>query len=317
MTSTLPGARPAPDQGEAGAGATSGAGSGANLVMLQEATALTLRSPHHLQFGTVPGQSLVLGVPDGVAASQVMLVLREAMRPVQTADLVARLGYCGLTVEHAAGIIADLENAGLLRRLPTPSAEVTVTGTAVLSAAVLRNLLRSGVSATSVTPGSPAFGRLGPGSPVVLAGHLFPPQDVTHRLMAQGVPHLPCGVVDGTVAVGPLVRPGDTPCLVCIDTQLLAQDPDWRHIRAQSAGGGTGATTSTTELAGALTAGILRDALGSGVPLHERTPDGLGARRFLDPVTLDVTRHRMVSVPGCRGCAAYSNVHQRPQRTQR
>lgn len=307
MTSSHPGAHPGAVAG-AGNGPENGPGTArADRVMLREATALILRSPHHLQFGTVPGHSLVLGVPPAVSASQVMLVLREAMRPVCPAELAARLGHCGLSGEHAEGIITDLQNADLLRRLPTTSTTVQVTGTATLAGAVLHNLSRYGIRASPVTPGAPAFGRLGPDSLVVLAGHLFPPQDVTHRLMVQAVPHLPCGVIDGGVVIGPLVLPGDTACLECIDTQLLARDPDWRHIRAQSAGGGTG-STPMTDLTASLTAGVLRTALGTG------RWDGLRDRRILDPVTLETTRQRVSAVPGCRDCgtAGTAGARDRP-----
>lgn len=276
---------------------------GASVVMLRDATSLILRSPRHLQFGTVPSHSLVLAVPDGVSANQVMLVLREARRPVESADLATRLGHCGFSPEHADGILDDLRTAGLLRPVPpTGAATVHVTGTTGMSGALLQELMRCGVTAAPVTPGAPAFGRLSGRSLVVLAGQLFPPQDVTHRLMEQGVPHLPCGVLDGQVVIGPLVQPGTTPCLTCIDTQMLAEDPEWRLVRAQAPVGEGRTASSMTGLAATVFAGIVRDILG------ERTTGGPAAvpavRRFLDPVSLDVTEMRPVQVPGCPSCQA-------------
>ncbi|MEJ6549472.1 TOMM precursor leader peptide-binding protein [Corynebacterium sp. USCH3] len=274
------------------------------MVMLREATSLILRSPHHLQFGTLPGRSLVLEMPAGVSANQVMLVVRESMRPVGSGELAERLGHCGFTHEHAAGVVADLMTAGLLRTVPASDSPVYVTGPSATTGTVLQDLLRRGVTAATVTPGAPAFGRLTPSSLVVLAGQLFPPQDVTHRLMRQGVPHLPCGVVDGQVVVGPLVRPGDTACLTCLDTMLLGEDPDWRLIRAQSPGGSGPTGSGMTGVASAVIAGIVRDALGSGRPLSEWTPDGLDVRRFLDPVRLTCTDTPVARLPGCPSCRA-------------
>ncbi|MCJ7858049.1 TOMM precursor leader peptide-binding protein [Corynebacterium kalidii] len=285
---------------------------GGNMVMLRDATSLILRSPHHLQFGTLPGHSLVLTMPTGVSANQVMLVLRESMRPVAATELVDRLGHCGFSAEHAAGVLADLVSAGLLRPVPHTATSVHVTGPAAMSTALLRDLLRRGVTAATVTPGAPAFGRLGPESLVVLAGQLFPPQDVTRRLMAQGVPHLPCGVVDGRVVVGPLVLPGTTPCLTCLDTQLLSEDPEWRLIRAQSPGNVGRPGPGLTDLASSVVAEVVRDALGAGTPTDARHLDGLVDRRFLDPVTLDTSRVTPLALRGCPSCRAAPVRHTAP-----
>jgi bacteriocin biosynthesis cyclodehydratase domain-containing protein len=40
-------------------------------------------------------------------------------------------------------------------------------------------------------------------------------------------------VRDGTVVVGPLVRPGHSACLHCLDLHRCDLDPDWRAIAAQ------------------------------------------------------------------------------------
>lgn len=277
---------------------------GDNMVILRDATSLILRSPHHLQFGTLPEHSLVLAMPPGVSANQVMLVLRETMRPVAADELVTRLGHCGFTAEHAAGVVDDLKAAGLLRPVPATGSTVHVTGPSAMASTVLQDLMRRGVTAAAVTPGAPAFGRLGPSSLVVLAGQLFPPQDVSHRLMAQGVPHLPCGVIDGRVSVGPLVRPGETPCLTCLDTQLLGEDPEWRLIRAQSPGSVGRPGSGMTEVASAIVADIVRNAVGRGGPLSDWTPEGLDERRFFDPVELATSRMLPVRLPGCPSCRA-------------
>ena len=289
------------------------------LVMLRESTVLALRTPRHLQFGALPGQSLVLEMPPGVSAAQVMLVLREAHRPVDTGDLATGLGHCGIAAEHAAGILADLVTAGILRPLPAQQVTVRVTGSATMSAAVLQHLRRSGVDAVPVTPGSPSFGGLTAETPVVLAGQLFPPEDVTRRLMENAVPHLPCGVDDGRVVVGPLVLPGTTACLSCIDTRLLSVDPEWRFLRAQSGGVPAGnSTTPLAEMTAALTASLLKDALGDGSPgspgsldspgslSHGRQghPGPLASRWFLDPAGMDLSQDTPVRVPGCRSCGA-------------
>ena len=45
--------------------------------------------------------------------------------------------------------------------------------------------------------------------------------------------HLAVSVRDGTVVVGPLVRPGASPCLNCLDLHRNDRDPDWKAVAAQ------------------------------------------------------------------------------------
>lgn len=48
--------------------------------------------------------------------------------------------------------------------------------------------------------------------------------------------HLLVGLRDGTPVVGPLVRPGSTPCLNCLDLHRQDRDPAWPELAAQLAG---------------------------------------------------------------------------------
>ncbi|MGY0230549.1 TOMM precursor leader peptide-binding protein [Longispora urticae] len=80
--------------------------------------------------------------------------------------------------------------------------------------------------------------RIGPGAPslVIHVGHLDRPA----RLVALGharqrTPHLLVTVRDGHIAVGPLIRPGHTACLSCLDGYRTARDPRWPLLAAQLA----------------------------------------------------------------------------------
>ncbi|MGH3430342.1 MAG: hypothetical protein ACRDQZ_22700, partial [Mycobacteriales bacterium] len=50
-----------------------------------------------------------------------------------------------------------------------------------------------------------------------------------------GVPHLPVLLRDGTVIVGPLVIPGRTTCLNCLDLHRGDRDPEWPVLASQLA----------------------------------------------------------------------------------
>ena len=48
-----------------------------------------------------------------------------------------------------------------------------------------------------------------------------------------GIPHLPLQVLDATAWVGPLVLPGRTACLRCVDAHRRDRDPAWPSVAAQ------------------------------------------------------------------------------------
>jgi bacteriocin biosynthesis cyclodehydratase domain-containing protein len=91
--------------------------------------------------------------------------------------------------------------------------------------------------------GGPARDRRGrgPGAPLpdlaILVG--FPGgagSDLPGALMRSGVAHLAVRAEEAIGVVGPLVRPGETACLRCLDLTRAGLDPAWPLILAQLAG---------------------------------------------------------------------------------
>jgi bacteriocin biosynthesis cyclodehydratase domain-containing protein len=68
---------------------------------------------------------------------------------------------------------------------------------------------------------------------VVLAPSGREPLDTLTPLLAPGCPHLVAEVRDGVGVVGPLVVPGSTACLRCLDLTRTDLDPDWPALAAQ------------------------------------------------------------------------------------
>lgn len=296
-------------------GGTGGAGGRsrppAEVVRLREATDLILRPGGHLQFGVVPDHSLVLPVPPGVPVSEVLQAVREVRRPVDRSFLTLILSHCGIPEVHARGIVTELEQTGLLRRSPAPH-PVYATGPEPYTRPLLHALRRRGIAVTRIAPSSNAFAHLGEESLVLLTGQLFPPADLSFQLMEQRVPHLTWGMVDGRVAAGPLVIPGRTPCLSCLDAVHLAADSRWRMVRAQATAGGAPADAPTLEIAAGLAAGMIRALLLDLQKAQDRKvagpddgtlPDLCGRRRYLDPVTLESTATEVTQRPDCAACA--------------
>jgi hypothetical protein len=68
---------------------------------------------------------------------------------------------------------------------------------------------------------------------VVLARACADPLDHARDLVLDRVPHLAVEVRDTTGVVGPLVLPGRTPCLRCLDLTRGDLDPAWPALAAQ------------------------------------------------------------------------------------
>lgn len=67
----------------------------------------------------------------------------------------------------------------------------------------------------------------------VLVGFAAPTALTALSYGSRRLAHLAVTIRDGTVVVGPLVRPGRTPCLNCLDLHRLDRDPAWRVLAAQ------------------------------------------------------------------------------------
>lgn len=84
---------------------------------------------------------------------------------------------------------------------------------------------RAAPEANTRTPGSGRVPDL-----IVLAGAA--PSKAIQRALRR-VAHLPISLRDGTAVVGPLVIPGKTACLGCVDAHRLDRDPVWPALAAQ------------------------------------------------------------------------------------
>ncbi|WP_146900228.1 ThiF family adenylyltransferase [Cellulomonas aerilata] len=127
---------------------------------------------------------------------------------------------------------------------------------------------------------------------VVSVEHAVADAARARAMMAAEVVHLSVVVREGDVLVGPLVRPGSSPCLRCLDLHRTAADPAWPVVAAQLAasprqravaeesvlavvGGGLAAAAVLAQLDGrppAVVAASLEIALPDVVPRLRRWP---------------------------------------------
>jgi bacteriocin biosynthesis cyclodehydratase domain-containing protein len=139
-----------------------------------------------------------------------------------------------------------------------------VTGLTRLSDAVPAGLLPSDAQRPRGVAAAEAVRRVAPEVQVaplrparatfaVVVGFAAPAALTALSYGSRRLAHLAVCVRDGTVVVGPLVRPGTTPCLNCLDLHRIDRDPAWRMVAAQLHTGPDAAepVTAVTALTGA------------------------------------------------------------------
>ncbi|MGI9003757.1 MAG: hypothetical protein ACR2GH_19260 [Pseudonocardia sp.] len=134
---------------------------------------------------------------------------------------------------------------------------------------------------------------------VVLADALAPEPMRVAQLHATGTAHLPARLRDGVGVVGPLVLPGRTACLSCLELHRCARDAGWPTIAAQLVGrpgrADPACTAATVALATAQALAALDAAAGGPIP----SPPALEATLELDPTAGTLVRRTWVPLPEC------------------
>jgi len=134
---------------------------------------------------------------------------------------------------------------------------------------------------------------------VILADALVPDPDHVAALMVADTAHLPVLVRDGTGIVGPLVLPGRSPCLRCLDLHRLTHAPDWPRAAALLTGRTGLAEPACIAATAALGTAQALAALDGGVA----PPPALGATLLCDPATATTARQPWTVHAGC-ACAS-------------
>lgn len=89
--------------------------------------------------------------------------------------------------------------------------------------------------------------------------------EVAAELVRAGIPHLAAGGAEGVGVVGPLVRPGRSACLRCLDLARAERDPAWPLILAQLSGGREGGRDGPGACGSALAAAVAALAAGQAL----------------------------------------------------
>ena len=191
-----------------------------------------LRPDGAVQVGWDPARAVLVRPPDGLTASALAEVLRTL--PLEPAEVVRLAEQRGLRdVPAFMNMLETLTGLDVLhRRGPAQgrSLSIRVHGCGPLSDLLVDGLRCSGarVSRSSQVHAGDAGADL-----VVLADALSADPRLLRELHTARLPHLPVRLRDGTGLVGPLVVPGVTSCLSCVDLHRTDRDPAWPALAAQ------------------------------------------------------------------------------------
>jgi bacteriocin biosynthesis cyclodehydratase domain-containing protein len=188
-----------------------------------------------LQIGLDPDNAVEVS---DLSAGMVRL-LAELRRVQPTAGLVERAYEWGVQPADATALLAELVAAGAVvdagqhRRVGKlcAAANVRVHGDGPIAPATVDGLAAAGVGVV-YRAGAEASRRWIPDL-VVLADGLVPAPEVLAALLDARTPHLAVRVRDGKGLVGPLVLPGRTSCLRCLELHRAARDECWPLLAAQ------------------------------------------------------------------------------------
>ncbi|MFF1634050.1 TOMM precursor leader peptide-binding protein [Leifsonia sp. NPDC058248] len=184
------------------------------------------RSPATLQFGVERPVLTLTGLSN---ADERMLVALDAGVTLSGLQLVA---------ERAGGDPSAAERF-LERLAPVLSGEpgtvtpplIVVDGAGRAAGRLLQVLRESGADVRAGLSWSDPAVRAADAA-VILGSFAIEPER-HRRWLRRDVPHLPVVFGDETVTIGPLVEPGDGPCLGCLDLHRSDGEPDWPAMASQ------------------------------------------------------------------------------------
>ncbi len=300
-------------------------GPGHRLIGIDPATALDVDglSPplaqmvDELTAPARPPDVLARAVERGAAADEADLLLRDlldagALVDVAGAQRRARHRTGSAVVVHgsgpvAVGVVVGLVQAGVGMVYVGCAGVVSAAdlGTGFVDADRGRDRLVAVAAAVRrLCPGvrtRPPPLRLVPDL-VVLADALAVDPDLTTELHITGTAHLTAALRDGTGVVGPLVLPGRTACLRCVELRRGVHDAAWARVPAQlvdrTGSADPACVTATVALATAQALAALDGAAGA-----VDVPSTLEATLQVDPARGTLTRRVWEPVAGC-GCGA-------------
>lgn len=195
------------------------------VLKLDPAVPLVWRTPRSLQFGI---EHPLVTIDDVTTADERIIVALQNGVPRAVLDRIAASAGAGTAAVDA-----------IIEALSPALVDTTATGTErhitvrIDDAGPTATRLEAHLREVDVEVLPPRSGQR-PGLVVLIASHVIPPRHYAPWLR-HDVPHLPVVFGDQHITVGPLVVPGESACLYCIDLGRADADPAWAAIATQLA----------------------------------------------------------------------------------
>ena len=222
------------------------------VLKLDPRFSIVWRDPFSMQFGIDP----VRAVLREVSAAEERLI--AALGPgISRSGLSMTAISCGVDEREVDGLLRRLEPV-LLRSGPDPGRPprtVAIAGVGPTVERIADTLVSAGVRVDvgASLPHSPCdFG-------IAVGHHVLDPESYGFWLR-RDLPHLSVVFGDDAVSIGPLVEPGSTACLYCLEHYRRDADASWAAIAAQL--WGRQATSETLLASIETTARVVRLTLG-------------------------------------------------------
>jgi hypothetical protein len=220
--------------------------------------------------------------------------------------LSAELAAAALTRGHSdAGAAALVRRDGAQVRIYGPGRLATALADILSTAGVGRVTICDAVRLTSTRDGKASRGTGGGARPplpdlAVLIGYQRP--ELAAWLMRARVAHLAVAADEAIGSVGPLVRPGRTACLRCLNLTRAGLDPAWPLILAQL----TGRRADPPACDAVLAAAVAAQGAAQVLAFVDREPIARPAENGTLELVLPAWQWRRRSWPphqacGCRG----------------
>ena len=236
------------------------------------------RTPHSLQIGVDP----VLAQLDDVGDGDARLVDALAVG-VTRAGLAMLAEHAGVPAPRVETLLASVAPALVTTTAGDPAGAVArptiaVVGRGVGAQRVAGVLLEAGHPVTLLAPGTAETAARGrrPAMAVLVTTHVIDPLEHLRWLRAD-VPHLPIVFGEAAVTIGPLVAPGATACLGCVERSRALDDAARTAIASQLWGAPAAAESPALATEAAVEA--LR-MLRAGIPNPDADPGASSSLRL-------------------------------------
>ncbi|WP_143965667.1 hypothetical protein [Gordonia zhaorongruii] len=206
------------------------------LPVLLPGVPVLARADAAVHVGCDPHSAVVLRPAPGVDVRAVADVLQRLRSPITYRAVSRKVRASGLDARTFRSMLDRLVAAGKAtstRRCARMC--IDVHGHGDVAAALTASLRSSGHDVRNVRADHHRL-RPRPGTLAVIADQPIADPVVTAYLMESRLPHVSAYLRDGIGVVGPLVLPGSSSCLRCVDLHRTDLDPQWPVLAAQLSG---------------------------------------------------------------------------------